>query len=322
MLASTLNNKVYQIPNFNVSRTWIRKFKLAMRIRSRRILKFSTHASYHNFSQLKLQAEQFVNEVKDKMQHLSLSSVVNIDQTGCLKELHSQRTHRPIGTQRVDVVCQSANALTHSYTLMPLLYADGTLGNKSYLVIDEPTGSFPASGILCPDNLIIVAKKGHIMNNTLCDDFFRRVFWENDANVASSKLLLLLDSWAPFRNHQSIQQFTPSSSTLTICNIPPGTTSMAQPLDLGFFRPWKSFMRRIQDHVLIHALPFRVRITTFFSKAFSFIIQIFKFLNLLHLVLIEPNTLYQFQIISCMKYQLLIIVIISNQFYNLIELNC
>ena len=40
-----------------------------------------------------------------------------------------------------------------------------------------------------------------------------------------------------------------------IQQIPPGTTSLVQPLDVLGFRPWKNFVRHMEDFVILHDIP-------------------------------------------------------------------
>lgn len=40
-----------------------------------------------------------------------------------------------------------------------------------------------------------------------------------------------------------------------IQQIPPGTTSLVQPLDVFGFRPWKNYVRHIEDFVILHDIP-------------------------------------------------------------------
>lgn len=44
----------------------------------------------------------------------------------------------------------------------------------------------------------------------------------------------------------------PQRKESTIMNLPKGSTSMIQPLDVYFFRVFKSFVRRIHQHVMAH----------------------------------------------------------------------
>ena len=50
--------------------------------------------------------------------------------SGFNKELHTKSTLEFVGTQRVDAMVQSTNATTHSYTIQPLISADGKLCDK------------------------------------------------------------------------------------------------------------------------------------------------------------------------------------------------
>ena len=53
-------------------------------------------------------------------------------------------------------------------------------------------------------------------------------------------------------------RLVPSGKQVTIRNIPPGATSIAQPLDVYFFRVFKDFVRRVHRHIAICSIRFTI----------------------------------------------------------------
>jgi hypothetical protein len=144
------------------------------------------------------------------------------------------------------VTAKSVSSTQHCYTILPILKADGTLGDKLYLVLQEPGGEFPQKGHVMLDNLVVRAGSTHIMTKNLMLDWFKScVFTPN----SPSKQLVLVDSWSSFKDHASILATVPPGKTVTIRNIPESTTSFVQPLDIYFFHPFKDMVKRITSFV-------------------------------------------------------------------------
>ena len=63
-----------------------------------------------------------------------------------------------------------------------------------------------------------------------------------------NKGLFLHDSWTGFI--QLNENITSNNLQISLQVIPPKTTSLIQPLDVYFFRPWKVFVRIISDYIV------------------------------------------------------------------------
>ncbi|KAF8368132.1 hypothetical protein PRIPAC_85961 [Pristionchus pacificus] len=74
---------------------------------------------------------------------------------------------------QVEVVAKNVSATQHSYTVLPIIKADGTLGEQLYVVLQEPGGRFPQKGHVKLDNLIVRAASTHIMTKSLMLDWFK-----------------------------------------------------------------------------------------------------------------------------------------------------
>jgi len=57
-------------------------------------------------------------------------------------EIHSGRTLITQGVKTVETIVQSQSAITHNYTIMPIISASGQLPSPLYLVLKEANGSF------------------------------------------------------------------------------------------------------------------------------------------------------------------------------------
>ena len=60
------------------------------------------------------------------------------------------------------------SGLTHSFTVLPMLYYGGRLGEKLFVVLAEQNGQLPA-GIFTSPNLVVKANRSHIMTKKLLE---------------------------------------------------------------------------------------------------------------------------------------------------------
>jgi len=59
-------------------------------------------------------------------------------------------------------------------------------------------------------------------------------------------------------------------------NLPPKATGLIQPLDLLFFRPYKVFLRPINDTIVLEMIDFRISNRNNLLKLQSFIFNKFR----------------------------------------------
>ncbi|GMS90872.1 hypothetical protein PENTCL1PPCAC_29549, partial [Pristionchus entomophagus] len=83
--------------------------------------------------EIKKAADAFVAVIREEMKSRPLNSIANADQSGFLKEMHSKRSLAPMGDRTVVRGVESKASLTHSYTVMPIVFADGSMGEKLYV---------------------------------------------------------------------------------------------------------------------------------------------------------------------------------------------
>ncbi|XGW15956.1 hypothetical protein V3C99_001427 [Haemonchus contortus] len=148
-------------------------------------------------------------------------------------------------------VVQSVSSLTHSFTAMPVIYADGRLGEKPLVILPEKKGVFPQMGHWQAPNLLVLAGKTHIMTKSQVPAFVK----ECVVGPSSPPLtVLLVDSWAGFADHTNVLSEVPEDKEPRLMTIPPGATALCQPLNVYFFRLFKRYIGRLHDHV-VHNHP-------------------------------------------------------------------
>ena len=246
--AALLINETLKIPNFKASLNWISKYKKTYRISSRKITKIVSKKTMNNDEKRKETAADFISNIKDVLTDIPLSAVLNADQSGFQKELYTGRTLALKGSREVHCTVQSVSSVSHSYTILPSLFASGELGKKLFLVLQEPKGCFPKKGYFPAPNLVVRCHSSHIMTKSLMLEWLQTCVFDSEM---PDHLVLLLDSWTNFKDHVSIKKIVPKGKTIDIFNIPAGTTSFIQPCDVFFFRIFKDFVKKITNHVMI-----------------------------------------------------------------------
>ena len=243
------------LPGFVASHHWVNNIRKAAGLSSRRITKFVTKVNLRNAEKIENKGKEFVQQVRQEVFcPFVLSEIANADQSGFIKEFTTARTMAPTGSKTVEVVTQSSTALTHSYTMMPTLLADGTLRGPLFVVLQEPGGAFPTTVPICrPTNMYIEAHSTHIMTKALLNVWIDKVFLPN----ASSESLLIVDSWPAFRDHQNFDNRAQlHGKEIKVMNIPAGCTGKVQPLDVHFFGPSKRIMKHIHAFVRNNDIAF------------------------------------------------------------------
>ncbi|OQV22538.1 hypothetical protein BV898_03364 [Hypsibius exemplaris] len=108
-----------ELSSFRVSKHWIQRFKKLNNIGDRKITEYY---------------------VKELITSYGPDCVLNADQSGFQYEIHSGRTLRTRGTKKVKACVQSISKMTHSYTIMPIIDANGKLFSPLFIVMKEVTG--------------------------------------------------------------------------------------------------------------------------------------------------------------------------------------
>jgi len=128
--------------SFTASSKWLHTFKTKYKIVSRKINKFITQKSVLGQVKLKEQATEFVDDISRLISEVGECNVFNTDQSGFNLEMHTGRTLSFKGELKIEALAQSLNSMTHSYTIQPLISANGTLLSPLLIVLQEKDGIF------------------------------------------------------------------------------------------------------------------------------------------------------------------------------------
>lgn len=145
---------------FRASDHWLRRFKQAHRIVSRKVNKFVTRKSIERSKELEEKAEKFVNDVRQCALSVAWANVYNTDQSGFQLEIHSGRTLAPEGEKQIECTVQSVSSMTHSYTIQPTISAEGKLLSPLFIVLKERSGKFGPvveANLFRPENVYVEA---------------------------------------------------------------------------------------------------------------------------------------------------------------------
>jgi len=136
------NARLVHHDKFRASKFWLRTFKKQFNIVSRKVCKFITIKKQVDEEEIIANATMFVGEVADLIETYGPECVFNTDQSGFYEEFHSGRTLHAKGDEVIVGEAQSANSMTHSYTVQPIISADGCLLPKLLVVLREVGGNF------------------------------------------------------------------------------------------------------------------------------------------------------------------------------------
>ncbi|XP_076666528.1 uncharacterized protein LOC143368052 isoform X2 [Andrena cerasifolii] len=242
-------NIAVSLKNFKASPMWILNFKRHYNIVSRKINKFITRSYAADAATLENSATEFVNMIKSVIDIVGLEHVYNADESNFNLEIHSGRTLVVEGTKKVETVVQSLSAMTHSYTILPVISAAGKLMSPLLIVLKESSGTFGPQvkkTLFNAPNVHIQASKSGKLSTQLFHEWFTNVYIPNTQTSSA----LLLDSWT---GHcpASMLELVPNNKQVANYTIPKQTTGMIQPLDIYGFRVWKDFVRKFSDTVLL-----------------------------------------------------------------------
>jgi hypothetical protein len=115
------------------------------------------------------------------------------------------------------------------------------------MIFAERGGVFPHHGIFQAPNVYSVSNRTHIMTKQHMLEWVYSVF--SEGVEPGQKVLLIIDSWPVWKDHEAIKNLVTKHIDLTIKTIPAGCTGFCQPEDFFLFRPWKTFLRKINDFI-------------------------------------------------------------------------
>jgi len=250
--------RLADLDNFKASTFWLRCFKKKFNIVSRKITKFITRKSAQSELDVLSSASTFVGEISELIKTHSVQCVFNTDQSGFNQEFHGGRTLNQQGDKIILAEAQSMNALTHSYTVQPIVSADGVLLPQLLVVLKENDGNFGPivknSLFTAPNSYSVPSKSGKL-TKALVHEWLNNVYCKNVPNIS----VLLLDSWTA-QNEKSIVESTPADKVIIVKTIPKGTTGYVQPLDVYGFRIWKQFVRYFYDLIVLNDFDINIHL--------------------------------------------------------------
>jgi len=238
------------VPGFTASRTWVRKFKMAHNIVSRKVTKFVTKKSIKSKESLEVESNRFIENIKYYITRYGYENIYNSDQSGFQLEFHSGRSLAIQGTKKVECTAQSISAITHSYTIQPTISGDGRLLSPHFIVLKEPTGSFGPrvkETIFKENNIFVMASKSGKLTSHHFEIWLKEVYFPN----VGSKSVLLLNSWTGHCPNIIAKNKPESAKDIVFLTVPAGTTGQRQPLDVYGFRLWKNFIKYFSDIVIL-----------------------------------------------------------------------
>ena len=182
----------------------------------------------------------------------------------------STRTLTTVGEKVIKGQVKSMNAVTHSYTIMPIISVAGKLMDPVFICLQERTGKlgprvkqsiYQASHILVTCNQSGKLTKTHIQ------------YWAENvlSPSVSEDCLLMLDSWSGQTDPSIFDDAFVENITCKQMQVPSRTTDDIQPLDRYFFRHWKYFKQKIYDRVAIDQMNIDTCSRNFILKMHSLI---------------------------------------------------
>ena len=119
--------KQLMLDNFKGPTFWILNFKLRHQISSRKVTKIITKNHDKNFDEIMKQAKIFVRDANELFPDFPMTHILNTDQSSFNYEKFSTRTLSRVSEESTVGRIVSSSGFAHSYTIMPIVNADGKL---------------------------------------------------------------------------------------------------------------------------------------------------------------------------------------------------
>ena len=247
-----------EIKNFKASPSFIRKFKLRNKIRSRKITRYLTKNMSENAVNIQEESEAFVSVHRERIREVGPESYSNSDQSGFNLEFHSGRTLEFSGCTSVEAQVQTLSGLTHSYTIQPTITAAGEMLSPMLLVLKEPGGTFGPQvqkNLFRPPNLEVTASTSGKMTKEIMKVYYEKTYLPQ----CPAESNLLLDQWGGFDDTSFLEELLEGQDKIVnIYRLPKHSTPITQPCDKMLFRSMKHMTRTIYDRILMDNIEFRI----------------------------------------------------------------
>lgn len=246
--------KDVKLDEFHASEGWVKHFKARHGIVSRRVTNIVTKHEVENLELVEKSEEDFIKDFYVHSSHFRPSQILNTDQVGIEKEVHSTRTLSFAGEKKTFGTVSSKNATTHSYTIQPIISLDGRQVGPIFLCLQEPMGKMGEcvkKNLFEPSNVVITCSSSGKLTSSLV------AYWRDHCLLPSigNKCLLLSDSWSGQNDTSLYDKANCQNKHITRLQIPQKTTSDLQPLDVYYNRQMKNFIKRINNRVVLDEIP-------------------------------------------------------------------
>jgi len=133
-----------------------------------------------------------MEKIKSKITLIGEDNVYNSDQSGFNLEMHVGRTLSFKGTLKVEILAQSSNSLTHSYTIQFIISSSGHLMSPLFIVLKEKDSKFGPKiekDLYKSNNILVLASTSGKLTSELAIRWFEQIYLPNN-----EKSVLCLDS--------------------------------------------------------------------------------------------------------------------------------
>jgi len=183
------------------------------------------------------------------------------------------RTLSEVGEKQISVCVTSSSALTHSYTIQPIISLSCEIVGPLLICLQEPGGKFGPiveKNLFRPSNVVVTCTK----SGKLTKDIVKKL-WSDKILFPSIRMksLILLDSWSGHNKQSIYSDPEGGDKTCDLLVIPPKTTSIAQPLDCYYFGQHKDIARKMYERVSLDNININLREINNIIKMKSLIIN-------------------------------------------------
>ena len=224
-------------PEFKASAGWLKRWKKRNNVGIRR----GTNEAQKLPEDYGVVVKDFVNGVHRKRVTHDYANchIGNMDQTMARFDMAPNYTNNVRGER--DVRIATAGGAKRGFTVALTATADGNK-RPAYVVLKEPSGKIPPrvlQNLQIPRNIRLVATRNGWMTGTNIQDWVARIW---GPNTDDARRLLILDQ-ARIHTMQTTKDLIATLDT-DLMFVPAGCTSIVQPADVSWNKPFKQAMRR------------------------------------------------------------------------------
>lgn len=237
-------------PTFKASLAWLYRFKKKLKIVSRKITKVLSRSQIASLPNVSERVREFRRNFTGEMMEEGFTpdQIFNTDQSGFNLEELSHRTLAIQGSKLIQASINQSKSETHSYTIQPVISMDGKTMPRLLIVLQEKGGEF---GPIVRQRLFhhpevhITSTTSGKVSKLILKEWFAEVYFP----FSPKHSVLVLDSFSTYQDRKEIDKEKPRNKTYRVSTVPPGLTGQCQPLDVNYFRSYKTFHRKISDYI-------------------------------------------------------------------------